>query len=259
MNSLINVFTIARMTFLEARRNRIAWSMVVFCVVIVLTSFIFQEATIGSLDRIVRDVGLAAIHAFGALLAIFLGTSAVTREIERRTCYMLLSKQVSRWEYLSGKVLGVWITLVASLSLMLLAYIVELFFYGAAIDAVIFEAFWLILVELLVLTSFSVLASAATSSAMLAAFLSVGLFVVGHLSSDLWFFSRKSHVLLVRDLGKAAYFLIPDLEKLNLKDAASVLREVASGEVISSTIYGLIYVVAFVLLAVALFARRDLK
>ena len=259
MSSLKNVVTIAQMTFLEARRNRIAWSMVAFCVVIVLTSFIFQEATIASFDRIVRDVGLAAIHAFGVVLAVFLGASTVTREIERRTCYMLLSKRLKRWEYLAGKILGVWLTLVLSLCLMLVAYLVELLLYGSSIHSVIFQAFWLLLVELLVLTSFSVLASTVTSSTLLSSFMSIGLFLIGHLSVDLYFFTRKSESSLLRFAGKAGYMVFPDLEKLNLKDEVSVLHDVSGGQVLLGTAYGAVFVLAFLMLAIALFSRRDLK
>lgn len=253
-----NVFVIAWMTFVEARRNRILWSLLFFCLALVLTSFLFQEVTVATLDRVIRDVGLATLNGFGMLLAIFLGVSVVTREIERRTVYVLLSKPLGRGRYLLGKLLGVWFTLVIALSAMFLAFLVENAAYAGNTPAILFQAFWLMLVELLVVTSFSILASTFTSSAM-SAFMTASLVVAGHLTTDIYFFSSKSKSILIKRSGAALFYLLPNLEKLNLKTDASLLRSVPAAQVCSATAYGLVYVAAFFVLSLAFFRRRDLK
>lgn len=253
-----SVWAIAQMTFLEARRNKITWSLLLFCIVIVLTSFVFQEVTVVAYDRILRDVALGAINSFGVLLSIFLGVSVVSREIERRTVYMLLSKPLGRGQYLLGKLLGVWLTLVVSLGLMLVAFLAENALFRAPLALVIFQAFWLMLVELLVLASFSLLASTFTSSIM-SAFMAIGLFLIGHLSSHLYFFSYRSKSPFVKSVGTALYYALPDLERLNLKTQASLLSAVPMWKVGEATLYGLVFAGGFFALAVALFARRDLK
>lgn len=252
------ILIIARMTFLEARRNKITWSIVFFCLVLVLTSFLFQEVTIASFDRIVRDVGVGAINVFGVMLAIFLGVSVVSREIERRTVYSFLAKPLTRVDYLLGKLLGVWLTTIVCLALMLVAFLVEAKVYRGQLDLVIFQAFWLMLVEFLVLASFAILASTFTSSAM-SAFMTVSLFVVGHLSDDIYFSARKSDSLVVQKLGALLFYAIPNLEKLNLKRQVSLLTPVAGVDVLIATAYGAVFVAAFIGLAIAFFARRDLK
>ncbi len=253
-----NVFVIARMTFLEARRNRITWSIVFFCLVLVLASFLFQEVTIASFDRIVRDVGVGAINIFGVMLAVFLGVNVVSREIERRTVYSLLAKPLSRVQYLLGKLLGVWLTTVVCLGLMLLAFIFEAKVYRGPLELVIFQAFWLMLVEFLVLSSFAILASTFTSSAI-SAFMTLSLYVVGHLSDDIYFAARKSDSAIVQKAGAVIFYVLPNLEKLNLKGQVSKLIPVAGTDVLFATGYGLVFVAAFMALAIALFIRRDLK
>src|SRR5207245_9618139 len=94
---------IARATVIEARRNRVAWSILFFCLVMVLTSFLFQEVTIAAFDRIVRDVGIAAISLFGVLLGMFLGVGVVGKDIDRRIVYAVVAKPISRFEYLLGR------------------------------------------------------------------------------------------------------------------------------------------------------------
>jgi ABC-type transport system involved in multi-copper enzyme maturation permease subunit len=251
-------WVVARMTFLEARRNRIAWSLLFFSLFLVLTSFLFQEVTIASFDRVVRDVGMAAISVFGVLLAIFFGINVVTREIERRSAYFVLAKPIARWEYLLGKLAGVWLTLAGCLALMLAAFLIEAVAYRGPITAVVFQAFWLLLMEILLLASFAILASTFTSSLM-AAFMSIALFVSGHLTTDLYVLSEKSQSPLRRAIGTGIYYVLPNLERLNLKGEVSLLKEVPAERVVFSTLYGLLYAAAFLLLAVALFRRRDLK
>ncbi len=250
--------TIARMTVLEARRNKITWSLLFFCLVLVFNSFLFQEVTIAAHDRILRDVGLAAIGLFGLLLSVFLGVSVVSREVERRTVYILLTKPIGRADYLLGKLLGVWLTLILSLGMMFVAFLLESVLYRAPIDAVVFQCFWLMLMEFLLIASFSILASTFTSSAM-SAFMSIGLYLIGHLSTDLQFFASKSDSEVTRTAGALLYYLLPNLERLNLKTPASLMATVPASQVIGATGYAALYVAAFFALAVALFRRRDMK
>jgi Cu-processing system permease protein len=252
------IAVIARMSFLEARRNRVTWSLFFFCHTQVLTSFMFQEVTIAYFDRIVRDVGFAAINLFGVLLAVFLGVNTVTREIERRTVYALLAKPISRGRYLVGKLLGVWLTVAVCLSMMFVAFLFETTLYQGPIDAVMFQAFWLLLVELLLLAAFAILVSTFTSSIM-AAFMTLSLVIIGHLSEDLAFFASKSSAPAVRTLGQWTFFVLPNLDRLNLKNQLAVLAPVDAGHVLTASAYGIAYVVAFMALSIVLFSRRDLK
>lgn len=253
-----SIWTIGWMTFVEARRNRILWSLLFFCLALVLTSFLFQEVTVASFDRVVRDVGLASIHIFGVVLAVFLGATVVSREIERRTLYSMLARPLSRAAYLAGKLLGVWITLATCLGLMLAAFLVECVVYRGAITSIIFETFGLILIELFVIASFSIFVSTFTSTVM-TGFMSISLFVAGHATEEIYFFARKSKSVFNQRTGAIVYHLLPNFERLNFKAQASTLEAVPLGEFIKAGGYGLVYALAFFLLAVASFRRRDLK
>ncbi|MDA4132473.1 MAG: ABC transporter permease, partial [Thaumarchaeota archaeon] len=219
------VYTIARMTFLEARRNRVFGVLVFFCLTMVLSGFLFQEVTITTLDRVLRDVGLGAADAFGLILSVFLGVSVVTREIERRTVYLLLGKPVSRGQYLLGKLLGVWLTIAVLMAMMVAAYTLEARLLRSTTPIIIYEAFWLMLVELWTISSFSVLSSTFTSSIM-SAFLSLSLYVIGELSSSIYFLAKKVHVDWAKPLLHGIMYILPNFENLNLKDEASLTTPV---------------------------------
>ena len=246
------------MTHLEARRNRTTMAVVLFALVIVITSFVFQEVTTTALDRIVRDVALAAIHVFGLILAVILGVSVVSREIERRTVYMIVSKPVRRSDYVLGKLLGIGLTLFVTLALMTAAFLAQQALYGAPIKPVLIQACWLIFLELMVIASFSVFASTIVSPIM-SGFMSVGLFLIGQLSSDLYIIGTQSRSAAYGAAMKALFFVLPNFDRLNLKTSASILQDVSAIQVLSASAYASCYVACFALAAVAVFNRRDLK
>lgn len=251
-------FVIAAMTFHEARRNRVLWSLAAFFVVLVLTSVLLQEVTFTAYDRIVRDLGFATISAFGVIVSIFLGVSAVTREIERKTAYYVLTKPVSRASYLVGKLLGVWMTLAITLGAMFALFCAEQLVFGFALSPVFLQAFLLLLMELGILISFAILASSFTNSLM--ASLMVGtLFTVGHLSGDVYVITRRSTSPVTKAIGGVLVWLFPDLERLNLKTSLALLETVDWSSVATATVYASFYVVAFMAAAELIFSKRDLK
>ena len=102
MSSVMNILTIAAQTFTEARRNRVFYSLFLFALVVVLSSVIFTEVTTTTMDRVLKDTGLAAINVFALALTIFAGVGIINREIDRRSIYTVLAKPVSRFRYILG-------------------------------------------------------------------------------------------------------------------------------------------------------------
>ena len=63
---------------------------------------------------VVINLGLTAVSLFGIVIAIFIGIGLVSKEIERRTLYTVLSRPVRRWEFIVGKFFGLAGTLVVN-------------------------------------------------------------------------------------------------------------------------------------------------
>jgi ABC-type transport system involved in multi-copper enzyme maturation permease subunit len=62
---------------------------------------------------------LSSISLFGVIIAIFVGIGLVSKEIEKKTLYTILSRPVRRWEFIAGKYLGLLLTLVVNAVLMI--------------------------------------------------------------------------------------------------------------------------------------------
>ncbi len=100
------IAAIARMTFLEAVRDKILYSIVVFALAMIGGSTVLVTLSVGGEARIANDLGLSCIVFFGLFISIFIGVNLVSREIERRTIFPLLARPVGRGAFLMGKFLG---------------------------------------------------------------------------------------------------------------------------------------------------------
>jgi Cu-processing system permease protein len=101
------VLAIALNTFRESIRDRLLSAAVVLGVGLVSFSMVLAELARDQRVRVVFDVGLASVSILGVLMAVFLGSSMLYQEIERKTLYGILSRNVRRAELVLGKWLGI--------------------------------------------------------------------------------------------------------------------------------------------------------
>src|SRR5690606_15726934 len=109
--SPVRVAVIAANTVREAVRSKVLYTLVFFAVLLIGTGVLLSMLTYVEGQRILQSVGLAAIRLFGAAIAIFVGIGLIHREVERRTIFTILSKPVTRSEFLLGKYAGLVVTI----------------------------------------------------------------------------------------------------------------------------------------------------
>ena len=96
-------------------RDRVPLTIVGFGVLLVAASYLISQMTAGQDLKIIKDLGLAALSILGLLIAVFIGIGLVAKEVERRSIYSLLSKPVTREQFVLGKYLGLVMTLAVNL------------------------------------------------------------------------------------------------------------------------------------------------
>ena len=105
---------VASAAYRESVRDRVPLTILGFGVLLVAASYLIGQLTAGQDLKIIKDLGLAAINVLGLFIAIFIGINLVAKEVERRSIYNLLSKPVTREQFLIGKYLGLVLTLAVS-------------------------------------------------------------------------------------------------------------------------------------------------
>ncbi|HTL60282.1 MAG TPA: ABC transporter permease [Nitrospira sp.] len=253
---MYSIGVIALNTFRENLRDKILYNLLLFAGLLIAASILLSSLSMGEQEKIVTDMGLAAINFIGVAIAVFVGIGLVSKEIERRTIYTIMARPISRVRFLLGKYLGLVVTLFVNLSVMLLVFLSTIWWSGGSISVSLLQAVELIFVELLVVTALALLFST-FSSAMVSASMTMGLYVIGHLTPDLKGIAEKSQNEVATVLLTGIYYLCPNLEMLNIKGQAAAGVSVSLAYQSMATLYGLFYVGLLLALSCVIFYRRD--
>ncbi len=244
--------------FREARRNRVTLVLAFFAGLLLLSSSLITDITIATFDRVLIDIGLGGMSLILILLAIFLSTGLLSREIERRTIFMVVSKPVSRGLFLVARLAGNMLTLTALQVLMGALLLLEFWVLKTPVTWPTVLAIGMLWFELLLLSALGFLMSSFAGQ-MTSAFVTVSAFFIGHLSGDIYTLARRSKNVGLQLLGKAVYYVLPNLERLNLRAQASYGVVTPMKVWMASGVYALAYAGVLVWLAVVLFRRRDFR
>lgn len=259
MLNLARIVVVARNVFLEVIRDRILYLAGLFAVFMVLAAVMIPQVAAGTENKILLDLGLAAINIFTLVVVIFVGTGLVNKEIEKKTVLVLIAKPVSRFEIILGKHLG----LAAVIGLLMLIqtgiFIIVLTLQGLEFPAgSILLAIAFMYLEMLLLIAVTIVFGVFTSS-LLATLLSFGTYFVGHLSPDLLKLGQLAESERFQRIVEVMYLVLPDLERLNLKNeavyGAALLPQ--PSVLAWNVIYGILYTALLLIIAGNIFARRQ--
>src|SRR5438874_6388274 len=117
---------IAFNTFRETVRDRVLYNLIFFALLLVATAPLMAQISIGVQRVLLINLSLTAISIFGIVISIFVGISLVSKEIEKRTLYPVLSRPVGRGEFIVGKYLGLAGTLLVNTLAMAAGFYLEL-------------------------------------------------------------------------------------------------------------------------------------
>jgi len=230
----------------------------VFALALLLSSTLVVAVTVTTFDRVLTDMGLGAMSLTLVLLAIFLSSGLLSREIERRTIFLMVSKPISRGTFLVGRLVGNMLTLTVLQVAMTLVFAVLMAGYGYPPTPAHLTAIVMLWFELWLLSGVGFLMSS-FSSQMVSAFVTVSIYFAGHLAGDIYKLAQKSESGLIQKVGRAAYYLLPDLERLNYRPHATYGVVPALSELLPSVGYAAAYTGVLVAVAVLLFNRRDFR
>jgi ABC-type transport system involved in multi-copper enzyme maturation permease subunit len=251
---------IASNTFREAVRDRVLYNLIAFALLLSGAAILVGQISIEIEKLVVINLGLAAVTLFGVVIAIFIGIGLVSKEIEKRTLYTVLSRPVRRWEFIIGKFFGLAGTLTVNTFFMAIGVFAALFYVShkfVRADALILVALYFIILEFLIVCALSLLFSS-FSSPLLSAVFAFSLFVIGSFSQDLRNFAAMAHGVS-RWLATGAVYLVPNFSAFNVITSIAHDQPVAGQLILQNTLYALFYTAMALSGAVLVFEHRDLK
>lgn len=266
-----SIWLLALITFKEGIRNRVLFGIFSIAVALCLANLIFTNMFVYDLGKVAVDVGLSVVSIAGLIIIFFLGINLLTKDLEKRTIYMVLSRPISRWQYVIGKFFGLGLLILTSVIILGL-------FASGSVKLAMLQApeyvpphfSWLtfvialgyILFSLLITTSLALLFTCGTSSSFLAMIMTACSYLVGQ-NVEL---VRKMYSQAGTDLGDGLYgrlfevisWIFPNLAAFDLKTAAAYGLPLDSSQLIWSGIYGISYMGLILVIAIFIFQRREL-
>jgi ABC-type transport system involved in multi-copper enzyme maturation permease subunit len=252
---------VALNTFREAVRDRVLYNLVFFALLMMLAAILVGGISIGIEDLVIKSLGLSAISVIGLLIAVFIGVGLVYKEMDKRTLYALLAKPVRRWEFLLGKFGGLVLTLAVNTMAMAAGLFAALLYVKHNLersDAVLLIAIYFILLKLTLVVALALLFSC-YSTPLLAILYTSALYIAGLFVEEIRTFHSTTANPLMEALLRGLSYLLPNFENFNVMAAATHGREIPGALVLQNTVYAVLYSVIVLLVAAAVFSRRNLK
>jgi ABC-type transport system involved in multi-copper enzyme maturation permease subunit len=252
-----NIFTIAKNTFRESSRDRILLSGFLVIIAIILFTLFIASISLEQSTRMIIDFSVTAIYALQMFVAIFIGSMLIYKEIERKTFYLLLPKPITRTEIVIGKCLGlslttILVTLLSTGALYIILYIQsgQFFFYPILLSV------FLSTLEAILLILISILFSGITSP-ILAAISTITLYLVGHAGSIFRYIFMTNKIPLVDWITRAIYYLLPNLEKFNIRNDIIYATTPSLSMVGVTTLYAFSYALLLLVITQIVFKKKD--
>lgn len=267
-----NIMAVALLSYKEGLKQRILYGIVLFALVMMLASVLLSGLYMRDIAKITLDFCLAAISIGGLLVPFFIAVSLLSRDIERRTIFTLLSRAITRGEYVLGKFVALLFLACTIMAILSAAGLAALGASKALYGAYFFEHVSLPalgvsvgfeLLAVVLLTAVTVLWSSLTSSSFLVTLLVIATYIIGHTMEELIRFmsfpppGTEISPVLLQALTMVQY-IFPNLAAFDLKLPAAHGLMPPLQESIFLALYGTGYMAAALCLAIMLFKRRDL-
>jgi len=242
-----NIFIIAKNTLKLEIRDKILYGIIVFGLLYVFFTLFLADLVLKE-PTMVKAFGLTGIYFFNAIIALFLGTTSFFKDVDRKVVYFILSKPVSRAQFLLGKFLGLCMVLLLTSAILGVAYLGVVYFKVGVFDWIGIAAIALQFMEMTLFLAFAIFVSTFASSLLSIVYTS-GVFFLGHIVSQLVTDAKTIGIGGIRLwLVEILYYIFPNLEKFDVRDFA--IHAVAT----PWTSFGLAFAYAVVYIALLLTA-----
>lgn len=230
----------------------------------------FQEFNLGSSElRFIADFGFGAMTLLGSIVTVVATVQLIYGEIEQRTVLPILSKPVSRGEFLFGKLIGAWLTICSFIGILAFALVAALWIRETQLTATLGDSLsdddsvrysgvlgfaCLQCLRLMILASITAFFSSYASSSMFAVFMGGLVWVIGQLRGALvaeWGDSIGQSII------KTVTLLIPDLRAFDLGSVAFGSMEIGGASFLSLVAYAAAYSTLYGCLAAIVLKKRE--
>jgi len=252
---LMPIWVIAKNTYRELIRERLLYGVFLMAALVTAMSFFLSTVSLGQDARILHNLGLNTIHLFTVFIMVFVTTTTVARDLDKKTVYFLFPKPISRGQYVLGKYKGLLLLLLTTLTIL-----GGLFWIGVVatghgdLSGAVFTSLAFSFVELSVVIAIAQLFASFTAP-LNAALYTLAFYIIGHSLSFVRDFLVQQNNTLALKLANFCYYFLPNLEKFDIRAATLYHIALSPTQVLWSLFYAIVY--AGILLFLTTLAVRN--
>jgi ABC-type transport system involved in multi-copper enzyme maturation permease subunit len=265
------LWPIALITFKEGIRNRSFYGISLLALLLFGMSFIISGMIPQDVGKVTVDLALSIVSFSGLLLVLFVGINLLAKDLDKRTIYMVLSRPISRSEYIYGKFLGMVFLILATmfivgvfsfLSIFLSKIIYQNNFQRVSWSLVLLAIAFTTLM-LLLLSAQSFLFASFTSSSFITLVLTISSYIIGQSLSDVKAIVEAPQTVGIKvssitvTVIQTAYYIFPNLSFFDIKTRVAHGLSVPFSFVFWTFSYGLIYTLIVIVLAALIFRKKE--
>ncbi len=249
------IYIISKTTFRELIRERLFIVIFFLAVGLLSLSVALSNLSIWEFQRILSDLALSSMEIAGLGIALFAGSYMIHKEIEKQTCLLLLSKPISRSEFIIGKFCGlsalIFLTLVTLLVILNLILLNEDFVVNSLF--ILLNIYLKILVVLALVFFLSVYIRPVISLLF-----GLSFYFYGHGIHSVEFLIKKTKDTDLIAIHKVLETVSPQFFRFNWKNYYVLQQGPPTQEFVIMVGYFLIWILMLMGLAVHGFKKRDI-
>jgi len=115
---MLKMLAICNSVIADAVRRKVVWVVVVFAALLAVAAPALPSYGVGVMAPVYREVAIALMWTAALTVGLALATTRIPAEVERRTVFNVISRDVRRWQY----VVGTWLGMVVVLGVVLAAF-----------------------------------------------------------------------------------------------------------------------------------------
>ncbi len=265
------LWPVALITFKEGIRNRALYGISLVALLLLGANFLITGMIPREVGKVAVDMALSTVSFTGLLLVLFVGINLMAKDLDKRTIYMVLSRPLSREQYIVGKFFGMILLILTTVFILSVFALLSIFLIKLSYPAYFSRFSWLLImlsiffitVMLILLASLSFLFSSFTSTSFITLILTVIAYIIGQSLNDVKALVEAPQVVgiqispLTVKLIQAAYYIFPNLSLFDIKIQAAHGLAVSHSYIFWTVTYGVVYSCLAITLAALIFRKKE--
>lgn len=261
------LWPIAAITFKEGIRNRAIYGISLFALSLFGLSLLISNMAPRDVGKVAVDMALSTISFSGLLVVLFVGINLMAKDLDKRTIYMVLSRPISRAQYILGKFLGMVLLIIITMVFVSILGLISILLLKLSYPAYFEKFSWILVIlsisfstlMLILLSAISFLFASFASTSFITLVLTIITYLIGQSINDVKALVESNIAIspITVKIVRIAYYIFPNLSFFDIKNQAAHGLHVSPSYIFWTVVYGLVYTCLAITFASIIFRKKE--